>query len=261
MSVEQMQAQHMQQMQQMQAQAMANAQQNPAMGFMNQMGMGNAPGVGNAGGVPGGGYAAGATAEAKKGLLASFGIGTKQIVMGIGAGIAAIAVGAFLYWGYTHPSVHIVNASSSPTVSIFVDDKPVATDVKAAPLEHAAKAFSTSRSIATGKHTIVTKDASGKVLDTQTVEIEAGGAYLYAPAHLATVCWTLQTDGYGTTRVANPLQPLDRSKSFWRLDANPNYWFSDTPDSVKVDKKKSSSSSKIKTAIRQHACNNPNFEP
>jgi hypothetical protein len=55
MSVEQMQAQHMQQMQQMQqmqAQAMANAQNNPAMGVMNKMGMGGA-GAGP-GGVMGG---------------------------------------------------------------------------------------------------------------------------------------------------------------------------------------------------------------
>jgi hypothetical protein len=37
-----------------------------------------------------------------------------------------------------------------------------------------------------------------------------------------------------------------------------DYWFQDTPDSVNLDKKKSSGTTK--TALRQITCGDPNFQ-
>jgi hypothetical protein len=182
-----------------------------------------------------------------------------KILGGVGIGIVVILVAIGAYWAYSHPTVKIVNASLTPSFNVFIDGEQIATGVKAGATEDAISANAESKSVGTGSHTIVTKDASGKVLDTQKVNIEGGSAYLYAPLRVAKVCFTVQTDAYGGARVSNPMQPLDATKSFWRLPKSPDYWFQDTPNTVKVDKKRGSGTTK--TALREHACGDANFSP
>ena len=102
------------------------------------------------------------------------------------------------------------------------------------------------------------EDAAGNVVDTRAVTIKAGETYLYAPAHSKQVCWTFQTDGYGDVQVDAPLVPLDPGESFWQLPSSPDFWFQDTPDSVKTSKKSKGSK---KSAVRQHACGDEAFAP
>jgi hypothetical protein len=182
-----------------------------------------------------------------------------KILGGVGVVIVLILVGIGAYWAYSHPTVKIVNASLTPSINVFLDGEQVATGVKSSTTEDAFSRSAESKSVGSGDHTLVAKDASGKVIDTQKVKIAGGGAYLYAPAHLPKVCFTVQTDAYGNARVSNPMQLLDPTKAFWRLDKSPDYWFQDTPNTVKVDKKKGSGTTKV--ALREHVCGDPTFAP
>ncbi len=179
----------------------------------------------------------------------------KKILSVVAAIVILAGGGVVAYWAYTHPAVHIVNASSAPSLSVFVDDGQVATGLEPAVAEETASTKSASVHVPAGDHTITAKDASGNVIDTQKVTIEAGGVYLYAPAHSRTVCWTLQTDAYGSAHVEKPMQLLDAAHSFWKLPESPDYWFQDTPNTVKVKGKKSTK----KSALRQHSCDDSAF--
>lgn len=191
--------------------------------------------------------------------LKRFGLGPSRL-LGLGVGVVALlGVAGYGYWSYSHPTIRFVNASTSPALQVYLDGKPVAADLKLSTSEPEAAQNSKSASVGTGSHKLEAKDASGAVVDAQSVTIEGGAAYLYAPQHSSKVCWTLQTDGYGTAHVANPMQPLVPAQSFWRLPQAPDYWFSDTPNTVQVNRKTGSGSTKA--ALRQHACGDPNFEP
>ena len=155
-------------------------------------------------------------------------------------------------------SLRVVNAAGSGPVSIFVDGSLMEKDVPYSPTEDSSKTRSVT--IPAGKHKVEAKDSAGKVLDTQNMEFDGFFAtYLYAPAHSPKVCFVYQTDAYGTARVANPFTPLDNTKHIWKVTKSVDRWFQDTPDSVKLDKKKGSSGT-TKTALRQITCGDPNFQ-
>ena len=133
----------------------------------------------------------------------------------------------------------------------------VASNLAYSPTENRSNVQTST--IGSGKHKIEAKDASGKVVDTQTIDFNGWLAnYVYAPAHSPKTCFVLQTDAYGTARVANPFQQLDPTKSLWLVSGSVDYWFQDTPSSVNLDKKKGSGTTK--TAFRQITCGDPNFQ-
>lgn len=180
----------------------------------------------------------------------------KKIVSGVVVGVLGIAIAIGGCWAYGHPSIHVINTTAASGLTIFVDGESVTG--KLASSTHETPGADESASVSSGEHTLVAKDSSGKVIDTQKVTIESGfgKAYLYAPAHPSSVCFVLQTDAYGTAKVANPYQHLDRTKSFWSLPKSPDYWFKDTPNSVKVK----NSSGTTKSSLRQITCGDRNFE-
>jgi hypothetical protein len=164
---------------------------------------------------------------------------------------------AFAIYASGHTSMHLVNAAGSGGLTVTVDGEVIAKGLAYSPTEDHSKVESTT--ISSGKHKIETKDASGKVIDSQTVEFDGWlASYLYAPAHNPKTCFVLQTDAYGTARVANPFQTLDPTRVLWKMPKSVDYWFQDTPDSVQLDKKKQSGTTK--TALRQITCGDPNFQ-
>ncbi len=184
------------------------------------------------------------------------GAGKKIAVAVVVLGVI-VAIGGAVYWMITHPTVKIVNASTAGTISVFIDDRPVVKGVMAATSEGDARLNARSTSVALGPHRLVAKDGAGNVIDSRDVTIVSGHAYLYAPAHDANVCFGLQTDAYGSAQVTNPYIALDPKASFWALPRYPDYWFTDTPDQVKVKK---DSSGTTKTALRQRACDEGDSE-
>ncbi len=192
-------------------------------------------------------------------VMASGG-GTSKAKM-IGGGIVAVllVIGGIIFAVYAsgHTSMHIVNTAAPGAITITLDGSPIATNLAYAPTENSSAVDSTT--VSSGKHKIEAKDSSGKVIDSQTVELEGWLAnYLYAPAHNPKTCFVLQTDAYGSARVANPFQQLDPTKHLWKMPKSIDYWFRDTPDSVQLDKKKQSGTTK--TALRQITCGDPNFQ-
>ena len=223
--------------------------------------MGGMPG--GMGGPPMGGMPGGMGGPMMGGpVVASGGGMSKMKLIGgiIGGVVIAILVIIGAVYASGKSSLRVVNAAGASPVSIFIDGKLVddssGKDVPYSPTEDSSKVRSVT--IPAGKHKLEAKDATGKVLDTQSMEFDGFfGTYLYAPAHSPKVCFVYQTDAYGSARVANPFTPLDNTKHIWKITKSVDRYFQDTPDSVKLDKKKSGTT---KTALRQITCGDPNFQ-
>lgn len=198
--------------------------------------------------------------------LARGGFKLGRIILGIaGTVVLALVIGIAAWYSHSHPSVRIVNTSGKDGLSVYIDGQPFAKDLKNAATENKAYAFTSS--IAAGQHKVEAKDASGKVLESFTYDFKAGwNGFLYAPAKNARVCFFIQTDEYKTNAsapdtVKDRFEQLDATKKIWELPVSIDYWFEDSPESVTVKQRKGSSSkSVIKRALRQAACNDPNFQ-
>jgi hypothetical protein len=184
--------------------------------------------------------------------------GPGKVLLVVAAAVVVAVLGAAVVWAILHPTVYIVNASSTPELDVFVDGEQVAGGVRLTLREEQARVASAKTNVTTGPHTFTARDAAGNVVDSQTIDIRSGRTYLYAPAHVAEVCWTFETVGYGEIEVDEPYVPLDPAKAFWELPKLPDYRFQETPDTVKV---KSSKKGTRKTALRQHACEDSAFTP
>ena len=232
----------------------------PPMGGMPP-GMGGPPMGGMPPGMPPGGMPPGGMPGRPMmgGPVMMGGGGTSKAKMILGGIIAVLVVIggiAFAVYSSGHTSLHFVNAAGPGAMTISVDGVDVSKNLQYSPTEN--RSAVDTETITSGKHKIEAKDASGKVVDTQTIEFDGWLAdYVYAPAHSPKVCFTLQTDAYGSARVANPFTPLDPTKTLWKMPKSVDYWFQDTPGSVNLDKKQSGTT---KTALRQHTCGDPNFQ-
>jgi hypothetical protein len=189
-----------------------------------------------------------------------------MILIAVGGVVIAGAVGFLLFYLHGHPSLYIVNTSGADGVSVLVDGAPLAPNLKNAATE--SYSLVAKESVSSGKHKVEAKDASGKVLETFEFNFESGfgSTYLYAPARGKNVCFMVQTDEYKTSSVAPDLvkdrfKPLDPTRTIWRITDKIDYWFQDSPESVTIKTKKGSSPKNvIKRALRQAACNDPNFQ-
>ena len=209
----------------------------PPMGMPGQpMGMGGMPIRAFGGNVSGG----------------SGGFNKLKIIGGGILGVIVVIVVAVVgIYSYTHPTLHMVNTTGRDGVTVFVDGVAVGTNLKNAPTE--SWLASSSSGISSGTHKVEAKDASGKLLETLTVNFESGSdGYLYAPLHSKDVCFVIQTDVYGRVVGNGPKDVLlDRGKNFWPMPSSIDRWFQDTPDQVKLGKGQSSAT---KRAVRQLPC-------
>ena len=231
----------------------------PPMGGMPPGGMGGPPmggmpgGMGGPpmGGMPGGPMMGGPVAVSGGGSSK-----TKIIGGVIGGVVLAILVIVGLVYASGKSSLHIINNAGGGAITIYVDGEAVEKDVPFTAGEDSTKARSAT--IPAGKHKVEAKDASGKVLDTQTMDFDGFFAtYLFAPAHSPKTCFVLQTDAYGASRVANPFTQLDPTRSLWKVPKSVDTWWRDNPDSVNLKKKQSGTT---KTAMRQITCGDPMFQ-
>jgi hypothetical protein len=165
-------------------------------------------------------------------------------VLGIGGSIAGC-------YFYTHPQLHMVNTTGQNGVSIFIDGEAVATNLRNANAE--APGLTDSAYISSGTHKVEAKDASGRVIESFSVNFASGSdGYLYAPMHNKDICFFIQADKYGTGLGGGAKdQLLDRSRNFWPMPASIDFWFRDNPDTVKLGKGQRST---VKRALRQMRC-------
>ncbi|MDI1444826.1 hypothetical protein [Polyangium sp. 6x1] len=190
----------------------------------------------------------------------------KVVGIGVAVVVGIIGLGGFAWYGATHPSVRIINVTGKDGVTVTLDGEELAKDLKNAPTENAAVVV--TKNVASGPHKLEAKDASGKVLESFTFEFKSGtNGYVYAPGRTAdsNTCFIVQTDEYKTINVGlgnnNRFKALDRTKNIWELPTTIEFWFQDTPDSVEIKTKKGQSSNKTvtKRALRQAACDDPDF--
>ncbi|MDC3957893.1 hypothetical protein [Polyangium jinanense] len=190
----------------------------------------------------------------------------KVVGIGVAVVLGATGIGAFVWYGYTHPSVRIVNVTGKDGVSVTLDGQELAKDLKNAATENAAVVV--TKNVASGAHKLEAKDASGKVLESFTFEFKSGtNGYVYAPGRAADskTCFIVQTDEYKTISVGlgnqDRFKTLDPTKNIWELPTTIEFWFQDTPESVEIKTKKGDSSNKTvtKRALRQAPCDDPDF--
>ncbi|AKT40411.1 uncharacterized protein CMC5_045640 [Chondromyces crocatus] len=155
-----------------------------------------------------------------------------------------------------------MNVTGTDGLTILVDEKPVAENVKHTATEN--EKLVAQVTLSSGPHKIEAKDASGKVLESFTIDIDFGGRYLYAPARPKGTCFFVQTDEYKSSpsadsSVKDRFKALDKDRTIWKVESI-DYWFQDSPESVTIKTKKGSSSgSVIKRSLRQAACDDPDF--
>jgi hypothetical protein len=149
-----------------------------------------------------------------------------------------------------------------PDLTVTVDGEKVAENLKFAAGEN--KAAVSSKGLSSGAHKFEAKDASGKVIETLTWEVKSGSnGMIFAPGRNPKICFFVQTDEYKTNAAApdtvkDRYKPLDPTKNIWDIPESIDYWFQDSPNDIKVDSKKTGNV--IKRAIRQGACDDPNFQ-
>lgn len=190
----------------------------------------------------------------------------KMAAIGIGALLFVVGGGFGFYHFYTHPSVYLVNVTGKDGVSIFIDGKPLAQNLKNAVNE--SFSLVSVQSVGAGKHKVEAKDAGGKVLESFDFVFETGlgNNYLYSPARDPRVCFIVQTDEYKSSTTAPSLvtdhfKKLDPGKTIWKVPEAIDYWFKDSPDSVTIKQKKGTSSKNVvKRSLRQAACDDQNFQ-
>ncbi|TKD08614.1 hypothetical protein [Polyangium fumosum] len=239
----------------------------PGMGYGPQPGMPmGAPPMGAPMGAPPMGVPMGAPMPQLPAAGGGFNI-LKIVVMGAVIVLGLVGGGAFVWYGHTHPSVRIVNVTGKDGVTVTLDGEAIAKDLKNAAKENAAVVV--TKNVASGAHKLEAKDASGKVLESFTFEFKSGtNGYVYAPGRAADskTCFIVQTDEYKTINVGlgnnDRFKTLDPTKNIWELPTTIEFWFQDTPESVEIKTKKGQSSSKTvtKRALRQAACDDPDFQ-
>ena len=238
-------------------------------GYGGQPGMGYGPQPGMPMGAPPMGAPMGAPMGVPMQQQASGGGVNMLKVVGIGVAVVlgVAGVGAFMWYGYTHPSVRIDNVTGKDGVTVTLDGDELAKDLKNAATENAAVVI--TKNVSSGSHKLEAKDASGKVLESFTFEFKSGSnGYVYAPGRAADskTCFVVQTDEYKTINVGlgnkDRFKTLDPTKNLWELPTTIEFWFKDTPDSVEIKTKKGSTSNKTvtKRALRQAPCDDPEFQ-
>jgi hypothetical protein len=191
----------------------------------------------------------------------------KLIAGGIALAAVAVGIGLGVNYLYTHPSVYVVNVTGTDGLTVTLDGEPLASNLKNATAED--RSLVTQESVKSGVHKLEAKDATGKVLESFNFDFKSGfgTTYVYAPSRSPKTCFFIQTDEYKTNsaapdKVADRFKPLDPTKTIWEMPESIDYWFQDSPDSVEIKTKKGQKpkDSVIKRALRQGACNDPNFQ-
>ncbi len=186
-------------------------------------------------------------------------VGTGLLILAGVVGSAAVA-----YYLYSHPTMYVVNATGNDGVTITIDGETFAANLKNAAREE--RSLVSSSSLKAGKHKVEAKDAQGKVLESFDFEFKTGFGitYVYAPARNQKTCFFIQRDEYSTTTSfsnKDRFKTLDPTRTIWELTDHIDYWFQDSPESVTIKTKKGQSSKTVvKRALRQAACNDPNFQ-
>jgi hypothetical protein len=180
---------------------------------------------------------------------------TKFMVYG-GMALAALGVGAYYLYGYLYADFAVVNASSQSGLTVYVDGAEFQSKIPGSVQED--RNASRVGHLRAGTHKVETKDASGKVVDSQTIEVKGGvSGYLYAPAHDKSVCFGVAKNGYGSWGSMSEFHRLDATKSFWPIEDEIHDWFSDTPQTVVTN---NSASVSFLYAVRQFNCADKHFK-
>ena len=260
--------------------------QSPGQGFGSQPGQpafgqpGQPPGFGAPGQQPGFGAPPGQPGFGQPGFGPPMGtpggapimatkpatsFGKIKIIGGVVlAVVGALAIGGFAWWAHTHPSMYIVNVTGRDGVTVTIDGEKVAENMKNAATESIANV--NIKSIGSGAHKFEAKDSTGKVIESVTAEIKSGShGYVFAPGRNPKMCFFVQTDEYKTNPAApdtvkDHFRPLDPSKNLWDVPEAIDYWFQDSPTNITVKQNQGSGGKNvIKRAVRQAACDDPNF--
>lgn len=210
-----------------------------------------APGAGPGYGPPPGGVAP-ALQPFGGNVSRSGGFKKLRLIVSIVA-VALIAIGGSVAgcYFYTHPQLHMINTTGRDGVSIFIDGESVAAGLRNAMVE--SQALTSSAYVASGTHKVEAKDASGKVIESFSVEFASGSnGYLFAPMHNRDICFFIQADQYGAGIGGTAKdQLLDQNRNFWLMPSSIDFWFQDNPNSVKLGKGQKSA---VKRALRHVRC-------
>ncbi|EYF01630.1 Hypothetical protein CAP_7949 [Chondromyces apiculatus DSM 436] len=215
------------------------------------------------GGPPPGGF--GGPAQVPVGTPVGSGKSSPLKVIGIAVGaVLAVVLLGVVYFFASRPTLRIVNTTGTDGITVSVDGEPLAPSLKNAAKEN--ESLVKVLTLSSGAHKIEAKDATGKVLETFNLDFESGlgSNYLYAPARPKGVCFFVQTDEYKTNATAadtvtDRFKALEQDRTIWKMPASIDYWFQDSPESVTIKTKKSSSGNVIKRSLRQAACDDPEF--
>jgi hypothetical protein len=168
-----------------------------------------------------------------------------------GALLLLIVIGGGALYAYTHPVLYVVNTIGRDGLTVLLDDEVITKSMRNAIVE--SSVLTDSKRISSGAHKVTAKDATGKVIQSFSIDFVSGSSgYLYAPLHSKDICFVVQVLAYGTGPAARPQdQRLDPGRDFWPMPADIDYWFQDTPGSVKLGKGQRSA---LKRALRQVRC-------
>lgn len=184
---------------------------------------------------------------------------TGLLVLAGVVGSAAVA-----YYLYSHPTVYVVNTTGKDGVNVTIDGAPFAASLKNAAREE--RSLVSSSSLKAGKHKVEAKDAQGKVLESFDYEFKTGFGitYVYAPSRSPQTCFYVQRDEYSATgsfTTKDRFKTLDPTRTIWELTDHIDYWFQDSPEQVTIKTKRGQSPKNVvKRALRQAACNDPDFQ-
>src|SRR5262249_19563443 len=130
----------------------------------------------------------------------------------LGLAVIAVSVVVPLSHRFQHPSVRTLNLGES-AIQLYVDDRRVGR-VEASTVESPLAGLEVR--VPAGRRRFVSRDAAGRAVADIEVDVEAGSRHLYAPGS-DSVCFWLETTGYGRDRTRREVFPLTSDKRFWAI--------------------------------------------
>ena len=145
------------------------------------------------------------------------------------------------------PVVRVVNTTGDPlTVAIDGRDRG-----RVPSTERESELAGIELRVAAGDRVLRAFDPAGRLVDQQTVSVEAGAVHLYAPSS-GKACFRVETTGFGRSSAAGTTaEPLVGPPYFWVLPpAGIDYWFSPAPPPADDSR----STGRLVRALRQLPC-------
>jgi len=156
-------------------------------------------------------------------------------------------VAALLLFGVHFPIVRVLNVTAT-RLAIAVDGRPY---FALEPTSAESAAAGVAVRLPAGRHVLTAADPAGRLLDTATVNIEAGAQHLYAPGSSG-VCFWIEATSYGRRGKEAPApEALPTTTTFWALSRDIDVWFAPSPARPDDDER---SSGGLSYAVRQARC-------